>query len=606
MCSVVECWLHTPMLMIGSGGSFSTATFAASIHEKSTTYIARAATPLEIISQTKLQAGVACFSASGRNHDIVAAYRTAALREINPLTAFVLSDNSPLHKISKRFQYANLISISHPTFRDGFLAVASLVASTLILLRAYRNVLGFPESQVPDSVISLIREVTSFEYPIHILEASDEVTCRDFISVLYSHPLTTAAIDLESRFVEAALGALHIADLRNFGHGRHVWLAKRASATGVIALISNEQSSLGEKTIQLLPSETAVMQIDFNGTYDLQAIAGLIVGLYIAESAGRKAKIDPSKPGVPSFGRALYRLNPDAKRIDQKTLNRDAAIRRKFGNPDSKWIEYYHQACQRLSAARFAGLVTDYDGTLCDPRERYSRLSQPIANELARLCKEGACIAIATGRGSSAGEELKKALPDTMHNKILVGYYNCGIIRSLAEEAHSLVSKLSTKDPLVVALSREDLFAEAVFRANELQISIEVGIRTRITEAVILVQKILSSLQIRASVVASSHSIDVLLKSQSKLDIMKPLIRSRGSGGPFLRIGDKGRWPGNDADLLNDPFGLSVDESSSHPSYGWALAPAGVKGVQATLYYLRRLSWSKTGGRLKLTLGARE
>src|SRR3954471_4703185 len=54
-------------------------------------------------------------------------------------------------------------------------------------------------------------------------------------SVLFSPSLAAAAADLESRFIEGALGNLHAADWRNFGHGRHHWMAKRPSETGIVA-----------------------------------------------------------------------------------------------------------------------------------------------------------------------------------------------------------------------------------------------------------------------------------------------------------------------------------------------------------------------------------
>ena len=331
LCAVVESWFSTPMIMVGSGGSLSTASYAADLHERSSNQLARTATPLEIVSALIPRAGVACFSASGRNRDIVSAYRAAARQEIDPLSALVLSNGSPLHDLASRFQYSNLIALPHPMFKDGFLAVASLVASALLLLRAYRAALGKSEDALPDSLTSLIDSSTSFGGLNEISQAGDSVTDRPFISVLYSQPLTAAAVDLESRFVEAALGALHIADLRNFGHGRHVWLAKKAPETGVLALISDEQSALGEKTLALLPKQTAVLAVNFTGPHDVQALAGLVVGLHVAESAGRRAAIDPGKPGVPAFGRELYRLTPVTNSSDQRTLNRSAAIRRKGG-----------------------------------------------------------------------------------------------------------------------------------------------------------------------------------------------------------------------------------------------------------------------------------
>ena len=44
---------------------------------------------------------------------------------------------------------------------------------------------------------------------------------------------------------------------------------------------------------------------------------------------------------------------------------------------------------------------------------------------------------------------------------------------------------------------------------------------------------------------------------------------------------------GNDCDLLQTPFSLSVDEVSLDSTLCWNLAPAGYRGVQATLFYFR-------------------
>ena len=48
------------------------------------------------------------------------------------------------------------------------------------------------------------------------------------------------------------------------------------------------------------------------------------------------------------------------------------------------------------------------------------------------------------------------------------------------------------------------------------------------------------------------------------------------------------------------PLGLSVDEVSESENHCWNLAPAGVLGTQATLYYLGSLQRSGNGIRLAL------
>src|SRR5258706_14034164 len=62
-----------------------------------------------------------------------------------------------------------------------------------------------------------------------------------------------AAVDIESKFVEAALKNIQLADYRNFAHGRHHWLAKRPNETAVLALITPEEEKLARQTLDLLP-----------------------------------------------------------------------------------------------------------------------------------------------------------------------------------------------------------------------------------------------------------------------------------------------------------------------------------------------------------------
>jgi hypothetical protein len=66
---------------------------------------------------------------------------------------------------------------------------------------------------------------------------------------------TSAAADIESKFSETALGAVQLADFRNFAHGRHHWLLARAHNTGVLAIVTNEDEVLAEKTLALLPDD---------------------------------------------------------------------------------------------------------------------------------------------------------------------------------------------------------------------------------------------------------------------------------------------------------------------------------------------------------------
>lgn len=77
-------------------------------------------------------------------------------------------------------------------------------------------------------------------------------------------------------------------------------------------------------------------------------------------------------------------------------------------------------------------------------------------------------------------------------------------------------------------------------------------------------------------------------------------VRRRQLPLTTTRIGDRGRWPGNDADLLDDVLGLSVDEVNPNSVGCWGLTPPGIIGISGTRYRLEAIKWGEDGGRLDL------
>jgi len=604
-----------PLLTVGSGGSYSTASFAAFLHEFHTRAIARPVTPLEMISTPVGDAGVLCFSASGRNRDICTSFKIAAQREVRPLAALVMADQSPLHDLGRSFGYSEIASYPSANFKDGFLAVASLIAAALLIMRAYKVVVG-DGTHLPEDIEELIEGTTGIKDRSQIADIAEPAVSMLAVSVLHTGSLKPVAVDLESRFVEAALGHLHTADLRNFGHGRHNWFAKRGDETGVIAFIGDGQTKLATRTFDLLPKASPLGRFDFSGPRDTQALAGLIVGLHVAEAAGRVVGVDPAKPGVPEFGRKLYRLGPGPSRRNLDEDHFEMAVRRKARNTNlaqqatrDKWRTSYEAALSRVASAEIAGIVFDYDGTLCDARHRFEQLSDEVAGALARLAEGGAPIGVATGRGGSAGEALRSSLPKTLWDRFVVGYYNGSVLAPLADkDAPAVASTDGSVEDLQIALSREPTFEGRRSRSNAWQITVHLEPGDDPLYAVSAMEALLERCAVNARVALSSHSIDIILGGASKLRVVEAIRESAGVDRTtaILRIGDRGRWPGNDAELLDDPLGLTVDEASPNPEVCWALSPPGVLGVQATLYYLARLNWNDDRGCLDIRPGRRK
>src|SRR5687768_14079983 len=94
--------------------------------------------------------------------------------------------------------------------------------------------------------------------------------------------------------------------------------------------------------------------------------------MYLTAVAGTEVGIDAGRPGVPEFGRRIYRLSAFSGPRDRRNFV-DVAIRRKVGTEPSQlpaeqlalWQSAYRKFVARLEDTAFSGVVLDYDGTLC-------------------------------------------------------------------------------------------------------------------------------------------------------------------------------------------------------------------------------------------------
>ena len=605
--SVIESTVARPMATIGSGGSFSSASYAAELHRRFTGQLATPLTPLQVIESPRLNAALLCFSASGRNRDICMAFKTATLREGGPVSAMTMSTGTPLEAIANKYPIATVVSIKHPSFKDGFLAVATLLASAILLERAYAKATGV-EQALPETLAALEAHSLSGQTFSDVEENAADAVSRPTVSILYSSGLKPVADDMESRFVEAALGDLHTSDFRNFGHGRHHWLAKRGETTGVIALVSKNAKRLADRTLGLLPKTASQTRIDFNGDDPSQRVAALVVGFHISMAAGRAAGIDPGKPGVPLFGRKLYGLGPGSSREGARTINRLAAVWRKMDaaqvrKNEALWIARHEEVMKKVTTTPVGGLVLDYDGTLCGEESRFGSLPGDMAEHLGRLASDGVEIGIATGRGPSAGVAIRASLSRQFWDQMVIGYYNGTVIVPLSVDDDPIAEE-QEDDELLNRLSDEPVFDGSEVRSLTVQTTILLSRPALRNQAVAKARRILYELGRNGDVVASSHSIDIVHGHGSKTEVARTVQR-RCAGAHVFRIGDRGAWPGNDSALLDHPLGLSVDEVSDHAHHCWNLAPAGVCGIHATRFYLDCLRNANGVSRLDLKLADR-
>jgi fructoselysine-6-P-deglycase FrlB-like protein len=580
-----------PLIAIGSGGSLSAAHFAVALHQASCRRIAKAMSPLESNAFAVATADVSflLLTAGGGNTDILSAFESIVVQEPAYITVLIGSSGSKLAHLVARYRHVECCELIPPSGGDGFLATNSLLAFCVALARAY----GAAEKllpSLPEDFFHLIggpRQINKWRALCRPLWE------REHLIVLFPPMLHAAASDLESKFTEAAIGPVQIADYRQFAHGRHHWLAKRAESTGVLAFVTPSIERLAERTLELLPKSVPIAKLQFPGDNAVSALAALSATIIITGFAGCARGIDPGRPGVPVFGRRIYHLRKTPARVTKAEAVRQRIILRKSNNALAdtapQWIDSLAKFSNRLSQARFRSAIFDYDGTLCDMGERFAGLASEVANNLAALLENDIPVGIATGRGRSVRADLQKMLPKALWSRVVIGYYN-GFETALLSD-QKLPSR-GTASPEMQLLGAElcnhpfiSSSATCEVRAGQISLTPLVSVAPTL-----LWQVVAGIVQERKfSVVMSSHAVDVIPSHVSKVAV---LVRIRQlfdleDEDAVLCIGDRGRPPGNDSLLLARPYSLSVHEVSADPEHCWNLAPPGHRGVQALLDYFR-------------------
>ena len=609
----------SPLRIIGSGGSLTGAHALAGLHQRYTGHLAAVATPLEAVDQP-LNAAVAVWllSAGGGNADILAAAKALIQREPRQIGVLCGRKTSPLADLCRRHPFVDLLLYPPPAGKDGFLATNSLFGFTALLTRAYTTEFG-KDTEWQDTVDRLKPLLSDATAALEAWEAATEpLWTRSTTLILHGPSTRIGAIDLESKFTEAALGNLQIADYRNFAHGRHHWLAKRGETSAVFAFITEADRALANRTLDLIPADVPQAHIEFKGKPSAVALASLLAALRVTGWAGRTRGIDPGRPGVPEFGRKLYNLRlPRARRIvgsPRLTPREAAAITRKASAAPGilaasdelgRWRDALADFLTRLWNARFAGIVLDYDGTMVDTRCRSEPADPEMVSQLARLAELGIHIGIATGRGKSVRYDLQKCMPRKLWPLFLIGYYNGAEVASLDDDSVPDGSKNVCADlqPIADALRRRLDLYECVRRADRpFQITLEATRTMPVSQLWDLARQVIHTTNTHGvTAVRSSHSVDIMAAGVTKLNVVRGL-REGMDDEPILAIGDRGRYPGNDHELLSEPFALGVDEINVNPATCWHVGEPGQRGPAVTLEYLSALE--AQNGRLKFAAGS--
>jgi hypothetical protein len=573
-----------PVVNVGVGGSYSAACFAVSLFE-SLNWLATAKTTLDFCASSSLlsECSVLLFSGSGRNKDIHSAFENAIAREASSVFCLCARKGSPLRKAADVFWESKFLDFDLPVGKDGFLATNSLLATVLLLAKAF-----YPNEWTEDAFLRVEEECVSS------LQIDAKSAKRKSLLILYGQWSRLAAVDLESKCSEAAIANVQLCDYRNFAHGRHNWLAKRSSETLVIPLITAEDRALALRTLKLLPATTQIYPLETKANGSESAVRLFIRALKLTAALGRVKSIDPGRPGIPPFGSRIYNLRASpAKRFFRATVAdcREQAISRKSATGAIRQgLETdVESIIHRLEAETYGAVIFDFDGTLCSSRDRMHGVSAPLQAHLVRLVENGIILGIATGRGKSARVALQSFIPRKLWARVILGYYNGSALGSLDDNTSPDTSLAidGTITQLAKDLSSLPSFLNiCTIEVRPHQITLRSKQQSSWREVSQTVRELISVSFQDARLLESSHSLDIVSTSASKLHVESRIRSSLDKKLSILCIGDRGDINGNDHELLSTPFSLSAHLISPSRDTCWNLAPAGWRCAQATLFYL--------------------
>ena len=578
-----------PLLAVGSGGSFTVATYWAMIHEYATGRLAKSGTPIDLLATPSVRPyAIGLVTAEGSNPDFVHACENAQLGEPKGIVVLTFAEKSRLTRRIPKLKSEDIVSFEPPVKKDGFLATNSLLAFLVLLYRAYH----FDNSEIhgPWPTIS---ETATISPTFN----------RTTYSLLYAGWGIVAAKDIESKLVESGMADVHQADVRNFAHGRHVWMARRASTTTVIALITPSWEPLFDQTLAVLPPDVQVIRLQASVEGPLAAIELVTKGLSLIGEIASQQNVDPGKPTVPKFGRQLYRLR--FRRLDksERKPSIKTLLSRKFGNTKGGWLdsatttvkqdlnEYLH----RLRTTTFGGIVFDYDETLSPRSNRFGNLQDDMSNAITKIVGQKITLGVASGRGRSVGDALRQSLEKRIWNEIVIGYYNGSEIRMLDDGPPSRSGHANSELARFGDTLRQHHLLNALCGIEERPTQISLVTKRNVPIPVVhdLINELLISGQfVTLAAKCSSHAIDVLapgISKQAVVDVCNGILRSGSKQGHVLSVGDSGNWYGNDFDLLSTPHSLSVANCPTNTLWAWNLAGPGHVGPEATLDYINAM-----------------
>lgn len=587
------------VLSIGSGGSAIAAEYLARCRDSLGFGPTTVQTPMQVVldQQDLTESDVWLFSAGADNPDAVAASHAALDRRARSVNLVTCNHNGAAGGTIERGEgHVHVVPVADR--KDGYLATHSLLSSIVGILlacdAASRDSRG--SVHILNTLASRLTHMRDLATRTSRATSLSPLRPSDTVVIANDPLLRPTAVLFDTSIWEASLCHVQTVDFRNLAHGRHTWLHHRMDETFVLALTGNDSRPVWDAMEILLPTPLLRHILDFGSCGRLENALSLIDGLGILEAMGSVLGIDPGKPGIGEFGRLVYEdrsLEHLANSMPANVRHKRAAIAKSDAHdPLSDPLDMIARSrMEALSHAEIGGAVFDYDGTIVTTAGRWSVPNQAIVEELLRLHRAGLVLGFATGRGGSAGEDLREVLPAEMLPSITIGYYNGGHIRTadVDIEFDQPPANPAITETAEWLRQQRELFLRHKFKHREVQITIDMDWLRKPQRFPIDMSTCPTFANRKVRVSGSGHSYDIVPVTSSKLAVVEALRSQVPLQTEVLCLGDSGSRTGNDYALLSHRLGISVGEVCEVADGCWSLFGSDPIGPEALLKILRAL-----------------
>lgn len=587
-----------PAIAVGSGGSLISAEFFRRCRETSGFARTAVETCMKFATEMSGLSGtdVWLFTASAENADIRAAVQSAYHR--GAARVLMLTRSPDGRAATELAELGGLVfEVPVADRKDGFLATHSLVGTVGALLLAFDALADVPAgAELADEFKRAVKAELCHSARQKCRASVSSLKSTDTLLVLSDPQLVSISSLIDTSVWEASICAVQSTDFRNFAHGRHTWLNHHSDTTFIVALTGRDWHSVHTAALSLVPSEVRKLKYDFGNCGRFENAVGIVAGLALIEAFGHAVQIDPGKPGVGSFGRELY----DSDALLTSVQDLCPAIRHKYAAVLKQDIATPTTAdltaalADRLKAleiAEIGAIVLDYDGTVVDTASRYDPPRSDIIEEVSRLQRLGVRIALATGRGGSVGEDLRKIFDEETQKDILIGYYNGAYLRPMNVDIdiHRPDEDKGISQAIEWMRHNQHLFRQFDLPKQGVQITVQKSDLFSVSKFESEIGEFLRCSDVGLRLDRSAHSYDLVVERASKLDVVRAVQERISEGAVILCLGDSGAVTGNDHELISSPSGISVDAVCPNSEGSWSLfghmhtGPDALKRILASL-----------------------